>query len=284
MREVLYECERNPVCLVQEYGVLLDEVVRVGEEGGDFTGTYRSVPYPERVDDTSVFFPSDLVVDVSGVGCVLLADEVHRGVEVSVVDPLVFQNAVGSEPVISEGEVQRRENVLGREDVEVRFLTFGIGEECSPIRQLRVRGLGVVHRKGRRGVAVDFQRLVEGYSFAVIPLEEVVGLGGGADDSEISGADIVPHERIIVEPIVVRRVHRMRRYLIEIRISRPGYDPLVFEGIGESESFEYSGSVLPYRIPYREKAVFDGESGIDLALPGRHLLFEVVFLACVLVE
>ena len=49
------ECERNPVCLVQENGVFLYQCRCVLQSDIDFSGAHGGVSDPEIVNDTSVF-------------------------------------------------------------------------------------------------------------------------------------------------------------------------------------------------------------------------------------
>ena len=97
-----------------------------------------------------------------------------------VVHILVLQHSVRTGPVILEGEVPGREEVLGGQYVKLVLGPLGVGEEGSPICQLGVRGLRVVHRKGVRIVCPGLVRGEERYSLAAFPLGEIVGHERGA--------------------------------------------------------------------------------------------------------
>ena len=99
------EGERNPVCLVEEYGILLYQCRGVLQPHVDFPGADRGVPDPEIVHDSAVLALVHLVVDVAGVGKVFLACEVRGSGKCPVVHPFVFEHAVCTEPVVFQCEV-----------------------------------------------------------------------------------------------------------------------------------------------------------------------------------
>ena len=167
---VLDEVERNPVCLVEEQCVLLYEGAGVLEAYRNFPGTYCSVPYPEIVNDASVLALRNLVVQIARMQEIFPAHVVGADDAGTVVHILIFQHAVGAGPVIFESEVPGREEVLCGEYMKLILSPFRIGEECSPVCQFGVRGLGVVHREIVRIVGPGLVRGVERDAFLAFPL------------------------------------------------------------------------------------------------------------------
>ena len=76
----------------------------------------------------------------------------------------------------------------------------------------------------------------------------------------------------------------MKVDIIEVPALVPGEYPLVEHRVRDGECFKDSRSVLPDAVPDGQQAVFRIEDAVHIDLPGLHLLLEVVFLSCRLVE
>ena len=181
-------------------------------------------------------------------------------------------------------DVQFRENILGSKDMKFSFFPLSIGEVGTPVGQLGVRRLGVVHRQGGRGVAVQFVRLVERDPVDGFAFEEVVGLHRGSDDAEVRAADIFPLEGIVVEGIIEGCVLRDDGNLGEEGIAVPGDNPFVLQAVRQGESLEDTRSVLPDAVADGLQAVLDCIETVHLALFAAEFLVGVVAFAGGLVQ
>ena len=155
------ESEGYAVLLVQEQGVLLHLAGRAVQEDVQLPGVHGRVSDAPEVHDTSVLRPAHAVVKVSGVGQIPLAEVVGGHLGVLVGRGLVVEDASASETVVHQGEVELRGDVLRSQEVKVVRLLLRTCEQGAGVRQLGVRGLGVVHLHVGGSVAPAFEGFVE---------------------------------------------------------------------------------------------------------------------------
>ena len=160
-KEVLDESQRNPVSLVKEYGILYDDRIGLFEHDRDFPGLKRSIPDEETVSKSAVLLPPHLIVDIAEVCGVTLSEIVSVSGEHLVVSSFLVEHAGCAKTVVGKRKVEFRGDVLGRKHMDVVLRTVGVRQQRTPVGQLRVWSLGIVHRKSRRRRCIRLQRLIE---------------------------------------------------------------------------------------------------------------------------
>ena len=253
--DVLDEGERNPVLLVDEVGVPDHGRGRLAQVDRVLSGVECGVPDHGVVACSSVLVPHDLVVDVAGMHHVAFAQIVGRGDEGLVHGLLVLHDTVAAEAVIFKSEVQLREYVLCRQDVQVVGLFLGVGEKGSEVGQLGVGSLGVVHRKRPGRVGPRLVRIVERHSVLALAVEPVVVLDCRACYTQPCGVHVLAPERVVVQPVVVARVRLADIHLVEFPLVGPVDYSFVEKRVRKREGLQDPRRGLLYAVSPRLKAV-----------------------------
>ena len=119
MLQPFQEFKGNPVALVVEERDFLIAVGGSGQVHFDFPYVHGGIPHPHIVLHTAAFLTVYLVVDEAAVGQILLAQPVAGDKVAAVFGFLVFEGTGTAVALHFQGDVQRRQDVLGGEDTEV---------------------------------------------------------------------------------------------------------------------------------------------------------------------
>ena len=144
-----------------------------------------------------------------------------------------LQDASAAEAVEHQGEVQRRRDVLGGEEVQVVGLLVAVGEQGAVVGEFSVGDLGVVVRQRAVGVAPGLLRVIELHALVAAAQEPVVVLDRRAGHAKPAGVDVLTVEGVVVEVVVVGGVRDVGGHLAEVRVARPGHDALIVERVGQ---------------------------------------------------
>ena len=152
-------------------------------------------------------------------------------------------------------------------------------EQGPEVRQFRVGGLGVVHRKGLGRIGPGFVRIVERHSVLALPVEPVVVLDRGSCNSQPASVHVLSEERIVIEAVVVVGVRFLDMHLVEFAVVGPLDYPLELHRVSQGEGGEDPRSAFPDAVPDGFEAVLQVGYAVRDVLLDLFLLLEVVFLA-----
>ena len=197
----------------------------------------------------------------------------------SVVGILPSEHTLASELAVLKEDIELRGNVLCRAHSDAGLFLVLVGEQGSPIAELRVRSLGVELREGLRSVGVQVVRSVEDGVVYLLSLEIVVELGRRADHSKVRCVDVLLVEWIFREVVVERCVLLLKGYVVEIAVVLPHNEPLVMHRVRNCKCFKNTWSRLPDAVLACLDAVLYLGLAVCSSNQGRKFLLIVVFLA-----
>ena len=197
----------------------------------------------------------------------------------SVVGVLPSEHTFASELAVFKEDIELRGNVLCRAHPDAGLFLFLVGEQGSPIAELRVRSLGVELREGLRSVGVQLVRSVEDCVIYLFSLEVVVELGRGAYHSKVRCIDVLLVEWVFREVVIERCIQLLKGYVVEIAVVLPHNEPLVMHRVRNCKCFKNAWSRLSDAVLACLDAVLYLCLAVCSSNQGREPLLVVVLLA-----